>query len=481
MKRSLTVIQRNHAGIYTRVSQSMNDGSTTPQGSWSQRNAALYSVVCDTLDLSKTGRDLDFLEVVDEGNGLALYNLARFRLREIKSSDPLARAIKLQMGLHHIKYVPKPHGVAQYFARIDAHRSELASLPRPKIIDDWEVTAKALRELPSLHPLFKSAADILKVQRQILKTETTLEECRNAFVSADVDNDIGGDLHAKHQLKGKAKRKIRANASYLDKRARSERDDTQKPRKYNHGDCVHHPKTNTHLTSQCTNPFGIRSAFGFAVSYDEKCAAVKASVAAGWSPKATNVKIPQGYGCDGIQPSHSTRAYASSSARSIQNNNATITATGKDIRLSELRTYHKVRELMEPARHVPQNLSAPSYGSGQLPPRSGHVHFPPARPPHYQPARGSPVRAYHAAPAFNSPPQPPVPHELMLPHHRQPVYPARPPFRPPLLPTGVHTPAPMQANAASFASNHFPQPSQEDLIAAGMRYYATQTGMQDFQ
>ena len=122
----------------------MHDGSTTPQGSRSQRNAALYSV--------ETGRDLDFLEVVDEGNGLALYNLARFRLREIKSSDPLARAIKLQMGLHHIKYVPKPHGVAQYFARIDSHRSELTSLTRPKIIDDWEVTAKALRELPSLHP-----------------------------------------------------------------------------------------------------------------------------------------------------------------------------------------------------------------------------------------------------------------------------------------------------------------------------------------
>ena len=198
IKRSLAMFQCDHPRIYDRLSAHMNDGSDTASGSWSQRNAALYSIVCDTLDLSKNGSDLDFLEVADENNGLAIYDIVRFRLREIKSSDPLARAIKLQMGLpvQHIKYIPKPHGVAKYFARIEAHRSELASLPKPKIIDDWEVTAKVLRELPALHPQFKSVVDVLQIQRKILKSETTLEECRKAFVSADVDNDIGGDLHS---------------------------------------------------------------------------------------------------------------------------------------------------------------------------------------------------------------------------------------------------------------------------------------------
>ena len=280
IKRSLTALKRNNLDIYSRVTTLMNDGSNSAIGSWNQRNAALYSVLCDTLDLSKNGKDLEFLEVVDEGNGLALYDLIRFRLREIKSSDPLARAIKLQMGLQHIKYSPKPHGVAKYFARIETHRNELAALPKPKIINDWEVTAKALRELPSLHPAFKSAADMLQIQRQILKSETTLEECRKAFISADVDNDVGGDLHSKNL--NKPKRKLKANLSQTDKKPRI--NSPLKPGKFKPGDCVHHPKATTHLTSHCMNPFGLRSAFGLAVSYQDKCKAVRASVSAGWSP-----------------------------------------------------------------------------------------------------------------------------------------------------------------------------------------------------
>lgn len=67
-----------------------------------------YTHLCTALSTSPKPNDSDlgFLEVVDEDSGLAIYNLTRFRLREIKSSDPLVRAIKLQMGIQHINYVP---------------------------------------------------------------------------------------------------------------------------------------------------------------------------------------------------------------------------------------------------------------------------------------------------------------------------------------------------------------------------------------
>ena len=106
--KAMAVLLREDIAVHDRIESAMEDGSDTPAGSWVDRNAALYNTVCVTLDLSKHGKDLDFLEVVHADNGLAMYNLVKFRLQEIKSSDPLARAIKLQMGLHHIRYIPKP-------------------------------------------------------------------------------------------------------------------------------------------------------------------------------------------------------------------------------------------------------------------------------------------------------------------------------------------------------------------------------------
>lgn len=455
IKRCLKVLKREHLDIHDRLLSLLNDGATSTSGSWSQRNAALYSVVCDTLDLTKNGNDLGFLEVVDESNGLAIYNLARFRLREIKSSDPLARAIKLQMGIQHIKYVPKPHGVAQYFARIEKHRSELAALPKPKIISDWEVTAKALRELPELHPQFKAVSELLAIQRKILHTETTLEDCRNAFTSADIDHNIGGDLHAKNQTK--TKRKLKTNLAQTGTTANSDSLHRRKRAKFKTGDCVHHPKSNTHLTRQCTNPFGLRSAFGLAVSYTDKCNAVKASVAAGWSPKATNVRIPQGYGCDPpatapIAPTPVMPHPGAGSPRSLRNNIAAVS--------SPSRFPHQHHPGPRPPYHHahPQPFQYPR-SPGPLPhhysPRTLHhqSHRTYARPRQLFPPRGHPQ------------PHPHLP--FPTPSGPQPSHP--------------HMPAPLHANVASMTNEFFPPPTQDDLIAAGMRYFATQAGSQDFQ
>ena len=467
IKKSLHVLQRDSPDLHANVLERMNEGSESIAGSWNQRNAALYSIICDTLDLSKNGGDLDFLEVVDEGNGLALYNLTRFRLREIKSSDPLARAIKLQMGLHHIKYVPKRHGVAKYFAKIESHRSELASLPKPKIINDWEVTAKALRELPLLHPKFKSVADVLQIQRTILKTETTLEECRKAFVSADVDNDIGGDLHAKSQTS--AKRKLKTNLSQTDKRRNTDSTNPRRGGKYKPGDCVHHPRSTTHLSRHCTNPFGIRSIFGSAVSYADKCAAVKTSVATGWSPRATNVQIPQGYGCD--TPNHNqnttvpppTPIRGNNPTRPLTINNATMPAPLPSVYPHQHPMYHRAQPPLSPL-HAHASLSPRhAYHHHHLQPQTGPPH--PHAHHHYNPnyPYGSPLRAFHTAP-------------------RQPLgHPATSTLLSPPAPVRTHRPAPIRPNTAPMMHDYFPQPTQDDLIAAGMRYYSTQTGPQDFQ
>ena len=484
LARSLALLQRDHQDIYSRVFAQLHEGADSTNGSWTQRNAALYTVVCDTLDLSKKGKDLDFLEIVDANNGLAIYNLVKFRLREIKSLDPLARAIKLQMGLQHIKYTAQAHGVAKYFANIDAHRTELASLPRPKIIDDWEVTAKVLRELPALHPKFKSAADILEVQRKILKTETTLEDCRKAFISADIDNDIGGDLHSKNS--GKNKRKLRANLVYTDKKPR--RDGDRKPGRYNFGDCVHHPKSNTHLSKQCTNPFGLRSAFGLAVSYTDKCTAVKNSVAVGWSPKATNVRIPQGYGCDNPNSqrgSASSRLQPSSHLASahVRANATTVPPVGLNINPDDFRAYQRVSAIM--CNNQTMHVMPPARVHHPIPPAT-HTGYPHA----HSPARslhGSPIRTFHSAPAYGSPQRPifnggppGFPHRPQTYHHPQPF--RQPAFLSPNHgPPAPYAPAPIAANSSSIHTATMPRPTQEDLVTAGIRYFATQTGDQDFR
>ena len=462
IKRCLKVLQRDHADIYDRVSTLMNDGDTSSAGSWNQRNAALYSLVCDTLDLTKNGSDLGFLEVVDERNGLAIYNLVRFRLREIKSTDPLARAMQLQMGIQHIKYVPKPHGVAQYFARIEKHRSELAALPKPKIISDWEVTAKALRELPDLHPQFKSVAELLAIQRKILRTETTLDDCRNAFTSADIDYNIGGDLHAKGQIK--VKRKLKANLTHTDTTPRADPLHKRKRPRFKPGDCVHHPKSNTHLSRQCTNPFGLRSAFGMAVSYVDKCNAVKKSVAAGWSPRATNVRVPQGYGCDPHSATHVAPPPAMphpnvTTPRPLRNNIAAMSSPSRS-----------------PYQHHPHLPTGHHPG-----PRPAFHH---AYPQHHQHPHspGPPVQQYgYRAPPHHGHPTLTHPRQLFPPRgppHNQPHSPYPPQLRPD--PTRPHMPAPLHANTASIAGELFPAPTTDDLIAAGMRYFNTQIGSQDF-
>lgn len=455
IKRCLEVLEREQPDIHNRVLSLLNDGATSASGSWSQRNAALYSVVCDTLDLSKNGNDLGFLEVVDESNGIAIYNLARFRLREIKSSDPLARAIKLQMGIQHIKYVPKPHGVAQYFARIEKHRSELAALPKPKIISDWEVTAKALRELPELHPQFKAVAELLAIQRKIMHTETTLEDCRHAFTSADIDHNIGSDLHAKNQTK--SKRKLKTNLAQTDTTSRTNSPHKRKRGKYKIGDCIHHPKSNTHLTRQCTNPFGLRSAFGLAVSYTDKCNAVKASVTAGWSPKATNVRIPQGYGCDPptttpATPIPSMPHPGVGSPRHLHTNIAAVSSPSQiphQQYMGPRPSYH--HEYLQPFQFPRPPRPLPHHYSPRMLHHQSHRTY--ARPRQPFPSHGPPQTRTHLPFPTTSGPQPPHP----------------------------HMPAPLHANTASMTDEFFPPPTQDDLIAAGMRYFATQSGSQDFQ
>lgn len=204
----LHLLETNSPDVHEQVTQALNAGSESMPGSWLQRNAVLYAVISDALDLSKNGKDLSILQVVQANNGLALYQLLYCSLREVKSTDPLARAIKLKLGIQHIKYVPGPHGVATYFANIESHRQKLAQLPRPKMIADWEIVAKATQELPPIHPKFESARSTLDLLRKLGKRETTLKECREAFLSAEIDNDIHSDLGYK---KSPTKRKLRAN------------------------------------------------------------------------------------------------------------------------------------------------------------------------------------------------------------------------------------------------------------------------------
>ena len=472
IQRSMTILKRADPTTYSRVNEAMTAGTDTLEGSWADRNAALYTVVCATLDLSKNGKDLDFLEVVHADNGLAIYNLIKFRLQEIKSSDPLARAIKLQMGLHHIRYIPKPHGTAKYFATIENHRTELASLPKPKIIGDWQVVTKALRELPAIHPKFKSVAWILEVQRKIDKSETTLQQCRKAFVSADIDHNISAELQAASPSK---KKRLRANAAHIDGLPKRQRE-RRTPGRYKIGDCIHHPKSDTHLTVQCTNPFGIRSAFGLAQSYEDKCAAVKASVSAGWSPQATHVKVPQGYGCD--KPSSTTISTVPPTF-SMKTNVSAIQHVPQSINADDLKTYHRVRALMDSQSNLTPPTAVSAAASSSMMRTLPTLHQPQLQTGPCPQVMAPPVRAFHTAVTY------PMYHPAS---YAQPtiVYQQPPPQQPhpyQLTQPQLHMRPPIRANASNLhqqpGSMH--PPTDDDLVAAGMRYYATQAGRQDFR
>ena len=230
----------------------MDEGSDTPKGSWNQRNSALFlfSVVSDTLNISNGSAHLQILDIVEESNGYALYTLVIDRLRDVKSSDPIARAMKLKLGLQHIQYKIIPHGVATYFAEIKAHRTKLLALPKPKHISDWEVVAKALQELPPIHPKFEAARNLLELERKIHNRETSLNECKDAFINAEIDNNVYADLKRRPT---KRKPKIRINN--LNKRLRPGHE-SKLVVEYPEGSCVHHPKSKTHTSSMCTNPFG---------------------------------------------------------------------------------------------------------------------------------------------------------------------------------------------------------------------------------
>ena len=73
--RAIRALSAVDASISERVQAAMNKGSDTAIGSWSQRNAAIFNTICETLDLGKNGKDLGILTLVDESNGMALHDL----------------------------------------------------------------------------------------------------------------------------------------------------------------------------------------------------------------------------------------------------------------------------------------------------------------------------------------------------------------------------------------------------------------------
>ena len=352
----------------------------------------------------------------------------------------------------------------------------MADLNPPKTIHDWQVVAKVLRELPDLHPKFQEAARFLSLQRKLLQRETTLQECQHAFVSADIDNDIHGDLHARGRRKGSPKKRLRANNSNLSPnptrrvRFQDDRDGNSNTGKFKAGDCVHHPTVTTHTTNYCKNPFGLRSIFGKAQSYHDKCITVKTSVEAGWSKRATNVKIPQGYGFD-LQ-GNPTNDAPITSAIPPDPVHANLAAIPNDANLAaineaDMRAYNKVRNFMA----AQSKSTPPSTANPRPPPPPAQQHVPHGG--YHHPVISS-VRAFHAA----------VPYPFQAHPHlpaRPPVYPApvHPYAHPYMSPYAGH-PAPVRSNAATMPQPPMPPPTDDDLIAAGMRYYATQSGHQNF-
>ena len=455
---TMSTLQRHDPTAYTRVKTAMELNDDTTAGSWGQRNSAIYSTICDTMDLSKTGTDLDILDLVEQNNGVALYDLIMSRLRKVQSSDPMARAIKIKMGIDHIVYVPKPHGVDAYFAAIKHHRSTLACLPKPKHIDDWEVVAKAIQDLSPLHPKFEAASRLLELQRQMFNRETSLIECVRAFSNAEADNQVYKDLGRSPQ---KRKRKLTTNLARQDRRNHDGRQ-RNPPGTFKKGDCTHHPWSTSHTTIMCINPFGYSSTFGRATDHISKCEAVKISLAAGWSPKATHVKVPEGFGSPRLPapgttpPSNTTPPPVRANVSQVQQP-ATTEPTPQQLTVADLAAYNRVQSMITRNNHLFERSSP-----GRMP-RRPHIS------PGYPQLQRSPM-----VPTNYPQPAQLLQHRVTYPmsHHSTAPATSYPGILPPATPLRTHF------SNIQQPPNHMP--SEADLIAAGMQYFQQQVGSQDF-
>ena len=289
-----------------------------------------------------------------------------------------------------------------------------------------------------------------------------MPQCREAFINADDENDIHGDLS--NSRAGPKKRKLRTNMQRTEKRNRRDGNATTHNRnKFEKGDCGHHPNSVTHCTKTCMNPFGLRSIFGRAKSYVEKCQAVKTSVALGWSPRAKNVQIPEGFGVNSDGTQDNSSVTVTRNARDTPALKVNQVSNSDTVSPNSMRTYRRVQALMSKTQVQVTQHSAyapPVFTAPQLPttyyPTAQHLTTPTI-------SSQNPLHAYHVAPRYAAPP-------LHMAPPRHVVHPQHAAMVPPL-----------QPYQQQKAQPQLQRPSNDDLIAAGMRYYATQAGHQDFR
>ena len=169
------------------------------------------------------------------------------------------------------------------------------------------------------------------------------------------------------------------------------------------------------------------------------------------------------------------KSHLRKSAQQLKTYHAAVQRPSSNINPDELRVYNKVRDLMRADMQQMQQ-QPPPVGSPQV-----HQVANPQ-------LAASPLRAYHTHMRHQ-------PRYMGQVCYTQPDLYAQPAYQPPaqhvpvnmnrqhFMDPRTHMPAPIRANAATVPTTHMPhpQPTDDDLIAAGMRYYATQAGQQDFR
>ena len=107
-----------------------------------------------------------------------------------------------------------------------------------------------------------------------------------------------------------------------------------------------HFASTSHTTSLCTSPFGLSSLFGRATSHRDKYIVVQKSVAAGWSPQATHVRVPKGFQLSKSTDSNSTSPSPKTTDTTEEKDNPLL-INSSTIQPSELESYHKVKSMLE--------------------------------------------------------------------------------------------------------------------------------------
>ena len=309
---TIEVVRRTDNNLAEAIEKAMRDTQGRQPGeSYGRLNKALFMAIHRTT--KAVSRDRDLVSGVEHGvrasvfDGLRLYTDIKELAAKTKGLNAAEVKRNLINTLREPTYVPGPDGIKTMFATIKAARTDLGTMNPPTVFDDATVLLDVQRVLQRVHKeTFIAALETIENNEMLHNTPTNMRNTEivykryetrllrmiknnpKSFAKLDLTNvqtkqaDVSGyesssdgtnNFHrhgkgrggrgrdrghgrgrgwpSKRRSSGKGRGKGRGRNN---KRARG----NETADKH----CIHHPRSVTHSTDECTNPYSTNSLWG---------------------------------------------------------------------------------------------------------------------------------------------------------------------------------------------------------------------------